>query len=286
MNNINNMNNMNNITFSSCWYILKNKFNIQTYLEWIDNFLSNVNNFYLVIYSDLESSKPLLKYLNNPKIKMVIKPFEMFYGYKYKDHWINNHEKNVYLNQSIDWKLNMLWNEKVHFVNETIKNNYFNTEFYGWCDIGYFRCRTQDLSKLELSNWPLREKIDSLNKDKIYYALINNNMNYIQGLVDNVNNKNAYHLPEPPIIPTQVSVAGGFFILHKDTIDWWCNLFDTKLNLYFTHNYLVKDDQIIIADCIFSHENTNNFCLCIENDSRFDNWFLFQRFLLVPPPPL
>ena len=32
------------ITFSTCWYIVKSKFPITTYLEWIKNLFSIVNN--------------------------------------------------------------------------------------------------------------------------------------------------------------------------------------------------------------------------------------------------
>jgi hypothetical protein len=39
----------------------------------------------------------------------------------------------------------MLWSEKISFVKETMDNQYFNTEYYGWCDIGYFRNRSNDL---------------------------------------------------------------------------------------------------------------------------------------------
>jgi glycosyltransferase involved in cell wall biosynthesis len=49
------------------------------------------------------------------------------------------------------------------------------------------------------------------------------------------------------------------------------------LELYFNHNYLVKDDQIIVADCIFSR--IEGFNLILENNPKYDNWFLFQRFL-------
>ena len=50
-----------------------------------------------------------------------------------------------------------------------------------------------------------------------------------------------------------------------------------KLKLYFNNNRLVKDDQIIVLNNII--DNTINFQLISEND-KYDNWFLFQRFLL------
>jgi len=53
--------------------------------------------------------------------------------------------------------------------------------------------------------------------------------------------------------------------------------FDSKLFKYFINGYLVKDDQIIIADCVFS--NLEKFSLFREFQLPYDNWFMFQRFL-------
>jgi hypothetical protein len=49
------------------------------------------------------------------------------------------------------------------------------------------------------------------------------------------------------------------------------------LELYFKNNYLVKDDQIILVDCVLS--NLNDFLLFRENNQGLDNWFMFQRIL-------
>ena len=62
----------------------------------------------------------------------------------------------------------MLWSEKVWFVSETLHNKYFDTEFYGWCDIGYFRNSSSDLNTNILSNWPNTSTIEMLNKSKIH----------------------------------------------------------------------------------------------------------------------
>jgi hypothetical protein len=266
------------ITFSTCWYCFKAKFDHSTYYQWIDNMLTNVNNYNLVIYCDYEGFKALEKYDDNMRIKIVVKPHNLFYTYKYRENWILNHEKNDLLKDYVDWKVNMLWSEKVHFVNETAINKYFDTEFYGWCDIGYFRGRPNDLSKEELIMWPNTDKINMLDQSKIYYECINNDTEYMNILLYIINNKNEQGLPSTPIPPYQHSIAGGFFICHKNKIKWWRDTYDNKLALYFQHNYLVKDDQIIVADCALS--NLQHFALCKEEDPRYDNWFMFQRILL------
>ena len=267
------------ITFSTAWYIFKSKFHVTTYIKWIHNMLSNVNEYYLVIYTDVDGFQYIKPYLSNPKIKVIFKSYEEFKTYKYKDAWIKNHDKNHLLNKRVDWRLNMLWCEKIHFVYETMSKNYFKTDFFGWCDIGYFRGNSNDLSYDVLSKWPSKNKILSLDHDKIYYACVNNDNEYLYELYTIINDKNTNGLPKNEIPPNQVSIAGGFFISHATKLDWWRTTFYNKLELYFKNDYLIKDDQIIISDCVFS--DVNNFELIEERLNEYDNWFLFQRFLLI-----
>lgn len=267
------------LTISTCFYIIKSKFDSNTYIQWMNNFISIVNHFNLVIYTD-ENSWKHIETKGKPNIMIIIRPIESFYTYKFKEYWIENHKKNTLLNDRTEWILNMLWTEKIWFVKETIERNYFDTDFYAWCDIGYFRNGKDDLHTSLLSNWCNQEKINRLHKEKIYYACINNDIRYINYLIKIINKKNNIGLPMNEIPAIQTSISGGFFIIHKDKINWWCKTYENKLFLYFQHKYLVKDDQIILADCIFTNENTSHFFLFKENLKRFNNWFMFQRILL------
>jgi len=245
-------------------------------LVWTENFIGITNNFNLVIYTDEYSSK-FLNTRGKPNICIIIKPLEQFHNYKYKDNWIENHKKNDLLNNRIEWQVNMLWSEKVWFVHETATQKYFDTEYYGYCDIGYFRNRPTDMHTNFLSAWPSKNKVLALDKTKIHYGTVNNDINYMNTLFRLINTKNENGLPVTEIPANQVSVAAGFFIGHKDKIDWWATTYDAKLKRYFENNYLVKDDQIIVVSCIMT--NLNQFQLHKEN-IHFDNWFMFQRLLL------
>lgn len=263
-----------NITFSTSWYEFKAKFNPSVYYKWIENMLANVKNYNLVIYSDDESSKCLKRYLNNDRIRLIIKPISEFYHYRYKEFFVKNHTRNSQLNKMVDWRVNMLWCEKIPMVYETMNRKYFDTEYYGWCDIGYFR----EPSNL-WSQWPCPDKISTLDPSVIYYACINNNVKYMINLRDVILNKNSLGLPSVPIPPNQLSLAGGFFIAHRDHIEWWKTTFDNRLELYIDNEYLVKDDQMIIVDCVCS--NPSRFRLITERNNNTDSvWFLFQRYLL------
>lgn len=273
------------LTLSTCYYNIKSKFSPTKYLIWANNLLSIVNNFNLVIYTNRKSFA-LLKILFvansaiakkiNVKIKIVIKPFNCFFGYKYKDKWIHNHlTSGLELHQNIDWELNMLWCEKIHFVNETITNKYFVTPFYGWCDIGYFRNRSNDTNTNILTEWPNPLKLLSLTKG-IHYACVENNQNIYTALLDDIRNKDQNKQPTNKLLNN--AIAGGFFIIRHHIIKAYAAIFDTKLKYYFDNGYTVKDDQTILLDCIAT--NPALFCLHWEQHQQYDKWFMFQRILL------
>ena len=269
------------LTLSTCWYSIKSKFPSNQYLLWIRNLLSIVNKFNLVIYSDAKSIKiimPLLlqfKHILNVKIKIIIKPIETFYGYKYKDNWINNHNSsNIKLHKKVDWELIMLWCEKVHFVNETITNKYFDTMYYGWCDIGYFRNKPDNIHTHNLVNWPNLSKL--FNTELIHYGCIQNNPVIYKDLLDTIldHYKTGNELTNKE---NENCFAGGFFIIKPNKIQQFVNIFDDKLKYYFDNKYFIKDDQTILMDCIFT--NMELFKLHFLDDERYDNWFMFQNHL-------
>jgi len=280
------------ITLSTCWYNLKSKFPSYQYLSWIQNLFSIVATFNLVIYTDVDGFKDLQNIIHkyrkllNTRIKIIIKPINEFYGYKYKEQWIYNHKiSEIQLHKIIDWKLNMLWCEKVHFVKETIDNKYFETPFYGWCDIGYFRneINTTNTQKLLLEEWPNPKKLVRLMNNSsplIHYGCVQNDINVFNELKNTVLNhyKNTSTEKKTNTNSLPDCFAGGFFILSPVIINKYVQLFDEKLNYYFSNNYFIKDDQTIIMDCIFT--NPQLFFIHFESYIYYDNWFMFQRILL------
>lgn len=270
------------ITFVSCFYIVKSKFPLEKYEKWINYLLPNIKIFNLIIFCDKKTSVFLEKLLpKTQNIKLIILEVENLYNYKYKTYWEINHNNNHCLNNNkhkTSWKLNMLWSEKISFVKNAYENKYFpETEWYGWMDIGYFRPKSSGiLSPKNIQLWPNKEKILSLNTSKIYYGIVNNEaeMDKIKKIILMKNNKG---LPKNPISPYQISVSGGFFLIYKAQIKWWHDTYDDKLKLYFENAYLVKDDQMIIIDCIYN--NFHKFELQ-RTQSNLNRWFMFQRLLL------
>lgn len=279
------------LTLVSAWYIFKSKFNVKIYQQWMSHLLLNVKEFKLVIFTNEESRWMIEPFLqNNPNIKMIILEIEEFYGYKFKEQWIKNHTQNHTLNTQVDWRVNLLWCEKIAFVKSAIEHNYFDIqcdcekEWFGWCDIGYFRGKygldsnfiNMDVNKIK--EWPNKQKIESLERNKIYYTQVCDNIQLNQ-LARIVLDKNSIHgLPKNPIPAGQSSIAGGFFLITPEKIIWWNEVYYQRLNAYFENNYLVKDDQMIILDCLINH--LSNFKLIKEIVPNMDKWFAFSHYLL------
>jgi len=238
----------------------------------------------LVIYTNRESFVFLSSLIDqkNKNIKIIIKPIEEFYTYKFKESWIKNHKmSNIELHKRTDWELNMLWNEKVFFVQETINNKYFSTLYYGWCDIGYFRNRQNDLHSSYLNNWPNNVKLFSSQFKNlcIHYSCVQNDS--LKYCIQKQNIKSHYDNKlnsDPNAKYNECCFAGGFFIMPIFLSNYYAKIYDDKLNYYFSNGFFIKDDQIIVKDIIFTNETLFN--IHREFDLRFDNWFMFQRLLL------
>jgi len=83
-----------------------------------------------------------------------------------------------------------------------------------------------------------------------------------------------------PLDPRINYIAGGFFMLHKSKAEWWAVAYDAKLHRQLAQGRIVKDNQQIIADCVFSKDTQSHFHICREEGTKYDVWFLFQRALL------
>ena len=282
-----------NITFSSCLYRLKNRHGNQLHLDWFRNIIRIVNRFYLVIYTCENDYNILIREIQQldentqQKIKVVIKPFTEFYNYKYKSFWIenNNNPQCATLYNITDWRLNMLWCEKVHFVKQTIEQKYFDTtEYYGWCDIGYFRDIISDDIR---EKWPNPDKLRDFDKERVYYGCIIEPI-YLrpayQYHVRHFHPSNIDNITGVPIVtyPAEAHMfSGGCYITGREKAVWWCDYFQRILEKYIRNKVVVQNEQHIIAHCVFIDE-TNNFCIIksCKEICPVKLWFMFREFLL------
>jgi hypothetical protein len=165
----------------------------------------------------------------------------------------------------------------------TATNTRNPTQFYGFCDIGYFRNRPNDTNIGELKNkFPNKDKLLMLNPCKIHYALVDDRyVSLIRNILLDKDPKTG--MPRIQLPANQNSIGGGFFVVGSaDAAIWWSRRFEQRLKDYFDNGYLVKDDQLILADIIFS-DTEKRFQLWrdVQSGSKiYDPWFLMSRILL------
>jgi hypothetical protein len=124
------------VTVVSCYYRIPSKYSHEKYEKWISNFMQLDMNS--IIFGDRDSIGFLKhNYPENDKRKYVLREFNEFINFKYD--W----EKEVSLNYKPhaghNPKLFMIWCEKIHFVNEAINLNPYNSSSFVWMDIGCVR---------------------------------------------------------------------------------------------------------------------------------------------------
>ena len=291
---------------------MKNRHGYEKHLNWFRDFIRVVNRFYLVIYTGEHEYETICNEIRKlggdtqGKIKVILKPISEFHNYKYERFWMDNNARTeCKLAEIADWRLNMMWCEKTHFVRETIENRYFDTEYYGWCDVGYFR---DTLSSGSLStpaaprayrerireHWPNPNIINRLHKDKVYYGCNISPEKLYKGYTYNAQHfQNTAKMDDADTgIPRDLyhqgahMLSGGFYITGREKALWWCCRFQEILELYIMNNAVIQDDQHIIAHCVFttggSMPATNpDFCIIKINETNEDAlWFLFRNFLL------
>lgn len=294
-----------NITFSSCYYQVKNRHGTEKHFEWFRDFIKVVNRFYLVIYTG-ENEYPAIQNEidtigeedTRNKIKVIVKPFTKFHNYNHERFWRSNNERSENKIRDIaDWRLSMLWCEKTHFVKEMIEKQYFETEYYGWCDIGYFRDTlsvstastvSPEYRNLIREHWPNPNIIEHLHKDKVYYGCniqpkkMESSTIWMVRHFDPSNLVSNTGVPRDMYHPDAHYFSGGFYITGREKALWWCHTFQRALEKYINAGAFLKDDQHIIAYCIFTGSRDRDFRIVYsdDNNSIHKPWFLFRDFLL------
>jgi hypothetical protein len=258
------------LTLCTAWYRVNNKFRNNEYNVWMSNLLSSSNKFKVVLFTNTETYDEVKQY-ECDNIHIVIKEFEDFHCAT--DKWLENHERNDELNHkskhNTDYKLNMIWNEKVAFVHDAFTRQIFDTEYYCWCDIGYFRN-----SQFPINEWPNEDKLKIVNKDTIHYCQIVHDHQLSILINKHLPNKDSKYI-KGQLDPNQESIAGGFFLTHSSNIEWWFNQYYEIMNWYLDNDMLIKDDQIIIITA-FIHKWS---CFTLIKARCGNKWFGFQDFL-------
>jgi hypothetical protein len=264
--------NSNKIIFYTCYYIIKSKFNFETYITWGKKMLNFLKNYKLIFFTNSETYERIKHILNNySNIKIIIKEFEEFELYNHIDFLKKNTDKLYFPHNDICEKLILIWINRHFFVKE-LKNNYY-ADFYSYVDFGYFR----DIDNDDV----LTMDVIKLNKTCIQLGLINNEeyrIDQIYKIITNCSKEKLEYL----LTTNFYSFGGGGNIIPYSMINAWLYCYEDILMKFINNNAYFKDDQIIIAFMVLNKQYNNLFsAITIKKeiiDNNFD-WFPLIKLL-------
>jgi len=177
----------------------------------------------ICIFGDKESIPLIKKYRGELPTYYIEYNIEEFMTYKYKDNMITNSKHCPSI------ELNLIWNEKIFMIQQALKLDPFSSEFFMWIDAGI--CVYRDNPPPSIS-FPNINILNKLPKDKFIYSLS------LHTTYSDKFQKGKYHLYH--------HVSGTTYILHKNIIDSFVELYKEYLNLIDKND--IWTDQVILTN--------------------------------------
>lgn len=161
------------------------------------------------------------KYRKNFPTYYINCKIEEFYTYKYYNNIITD---NYHCPSK---ELNLIWNEKVFFMQKTKNINPFNSEFFTWIDSGI--CIYRDI-KPPTKTFPDNYKIKDLPHDKFIFTTSDNEI----FKKDNIGVSNHY-------------ISAGNLCMHLNFIDSFVDIYKRYLETYLNKKDRVYTEQVILT---------------------------------------
>ena len=205
------------LTAVSGFWPVKNKHN-DKYLVWFERTLK-INCPY-VFFSTKDGIETIKRFRGSLPTHYIECSIEEFKSYKYRDkfHPHPNHCPSV--------ELYLIWSEKVFLVQKVKQLNPFKSEWFQWVDAG--NCLYREVAP-PLRPYPDPTKLVSLPKNRFIFS---SSDPYER---DKILATNYYH-----------HVAGTSFLLHKDFVDSFAEIYEKALDI-FVEPTNVWMDQVILT---------------------------------------
>lgn len=245
-------------TIVTCFYKLQqSKHLIINYDLWINNFLLNISNGLSLLIFTGSKEKKYIEDIVSKNITITYKiielnieelPISKQYGDTF---WKNQYDMDNQKHCGRGVDCYKLWNSKCDFLKIAIENNYFNTNYFVWNDIGNVR---NDITKKHLTTYKPCDK--NVSSTKIDIVLLN------------------------PVIDTNtkffkdcVHFSGSIFGGHKNTLLKFHDLFYEKFKEYVINNQFIGCDQQIITSIYLRNDILNP----IFPNNTIDKWFYLYK---------
>lgn len=205
------------LTCVTGYWKVKNKHS-NKYLDWFKTTLK-INSPYIV-FGNKEGINEIKKHRDGFATYYVELNIEDFESYKYKNLMVTNavHCPSV--------ELNLIWNEKIFMIEKALILNPFNTDFFCWIDAGIC-CFRNKLPPYNL--FPDTDKLNLLPKNKFIFS---SSCEYDEYKI--LNNINQHY------------ISGTSYILHKDIVAMFANLYKEYMEKLINKNN-IWTDQVILS---------------------------------------
>jgi protein YibB len=229
---------------------------IETYLRYMDNILSLKSN--IVIYCDIDLKERIFETRqlydkNLQNTVLVVTPFNELDCYKH----FYSRVKTVMLTEkfkkenqgsieSIYPEYNIINFNKISFVNNTINDNPFKTDYFLWIDAGFFHENFPKQYRETL--YPNPNRLNVLEDNKVHFLSLCPEQ----------------YIPLESMYSSRVSIAGSMFAGKAEPLKFLKQEIYTTINNFLEQN-AINDDQTIYAFVYSKNKDLFSF--------SYGNWF-------------
>jgi hypothetical protein len=203
------------LTCVSCFFEIKNKHGDKFY-KWFENTLK-INCPY-IIFGNKSSLEKIKKYRDGLPTHYVEIEISDFCTFKYYNN-IQTHPLHCPSKE-----LNLIWNEKLFFIEKAKNLNIYNSDYFAWIDSGI--CTYRNI-KPPHQPFPNIDKLSLLSNNRFNFTSSDNPFFKYQ--------KGYYHF------------ISGTYVLHKDFISEFITVYIKYCDKYLSLNDWIYTDQVLLT---------------------------------------
>ena len=153
---------------SGYWHIPNPKHPYKNYEIWWNNTV-RINTPYHIFYGnveDMEKIKSIRGTLPTHYTYLPLDELEKKF-FQFSNYSSELHSRSHLTNQSHNWSLRLIWFSKVMLLNIAYEDNFFNSQWFSWIDIGINTFRD---NAPPTTVWPNRTRLLELPTDRFIYS--------------------------------------------------------------------------------------------------------------------
>lgn len=233
-------------TIVTAYFKIPSKHSFKEYDKWSANMLSLQDPMVIYTTADLVPTIRARRQFSRDRtviIPMTLNQTIMAKTYDYS-FWENQHKIDPERRRHRDPRLYWIWNEKPRFIARVVRNNPFNSTFFAWVDIGYFR------TTMFNNQMMIRQIPPSLKPDQVLMLNVS--------LLDHFN-----------------YVGGGFIGGYAEGIKRWNTKYYAIIHNN-AHKFIGKEQPWMSKTC----KETSGLCaLVVPDRNHGDPWFFMAPFM-------